>query len=83
MTCGSFILILTLDCGVFEKSNDPAFYGSQKEFGFNDCPEQDLLDEHGVPLSQVVVNYAEDDRLWMNDFVEAYIKIQDATEWVD
>ena len=69
-------------CGVFEKSSDPSFYGSQKEFGFNDCPEQDLLDEHGVPLSQVVVNYAEDDRLWMKDFVEAYIKMQQ-NGWTD
>lgn len=62
-------------CNAF-KHDDPAWYAPRFSAGMNDCPKQDLLDEHGIPLYDAVVMYGENATLWMHDFVEAYIKMQ-------
>ena len=43
------------------------------------CPHQDLLDgfggESGVPLYKRVREYAADNGLWINDFVDVWAKM--------
>merc|ERR1712110_978531 len=42
-----------------------------------DCPKQDLLNEWGKPIYQIVEEFADDHDVWAKAFLEAWPRMQD------